>query len=151
AALRNHRSRSELARMVVRANARAEHGVPAPERLLPEWPAPGEFAVVDHALVAAPDTVHQDVDRIGVSRDARECRFDLTVVPMVAADAGDVIIEGLVLRRRPSRGEDPRAGSSELGCDAAAHASGGAGDDCDFPVQSHAHHSARRAITGSTR
>jgi len=92
ASLPDHRRRGKLARLVMRANARAEHRVPTPERLFPEWLAPGESPILDHALVAAPHVVHQDVDRARLAGDPVERRFHLRVHPMVAADTRDPLI-----------------------------------------------------------
>src|SRR5437868_3392723 len=69
---------------VVRTNARVEHLVPTPEWLFPEWERPGELAVVDHAIVAAPDGVHQDVNSVGLAVYQLERRFG--VESMVATD-----------------------------------------------------------------
>ena len=87
----------ELARAVVRADAGAEHRVPAPERLLPERLAPGELAVLDHPLVAAPDVVHEDVDAAAFVEDVLERRVDLGVVAMVARMPVPVV-EALAVR-----------------------------------------------------
>ena len=96
----DHRWRGKLACLIVRANARAEHRVPAPERLFPEWLGPGELAILDHALVAAPHVVHQDVDGTVALEDALERRFDLGVIAMVAADRRDPFIEPPIIRAR---------------------------------------------------
>jgi hypothetical protein len=85
--------------LIVRTNARAEHRVPTPEWLFPEWLGPGEIAILDHALVSTPNAIHQDVDRIGLADDQLERRFHLSVDSMVAADARDLRIETLVIRR----------------------------------------------------
>jgi hypothetical protein len=61
--------------------------------LFPEWLGPGEIAILDHALVSAPHTVHQDVDRVGLADDEVECGFHLNVLSMVAADPRDLLIE----------------------------------------------------------
>ena len=88
-------SKEELLRLFLRL----EHGIPTPEWLFPEWLGPGEIAILDHALVATPHVVHQDVDRVGLADDQVERRFHLDVESMVAADAGDLLIEKLMIRR----------------------------------------------------
>ena len=95
----NHRRRGKLTCLVVRTNARAEHRVPTPEWLFPEWLGPGEIAILGHALVSTPDAIHQDVDRIGLADDQVERRFHLGVDSMVAADARDPLVQTLVIRR----------------------------------------------------
>ena len=57
-----HRASRELTRVVVRAHTRGEHGVPPPERLLPERLRPGEVAILDHTFVSAPNTVDENVN-----------------------------------------------------------------------------------------
>src|SRR5260370_430233 len=95
----NHRRRGKLACLVVRTNAGAEHRVPTPERLFPEWLGPGENAILNHPLVATPHAVHQDVNRVGLVDDPVERRFHLAVDSMVAADACNLLLETLVIRR----------------------------------------------------
>src|SRR5215471_17534887 len=65
----------------------------------PERPCPGEVAVLHHALVAAPDIVHQDVIVASLAEDQVERRFHLIIHAMVIADAGDPLTEMLVIQR----------------------------------------------------
>src|SRR5207302_963194 len=118
----------------MRTNARGKHRVPPPERLFPERLEPRERAILDHALVAAPHVVHQDVDGVAFADDQIERRFDLSVEAMVAADARDPLIETLVIRRRTAGDEDPCAVTGELARDASANALRGAGHDRDSTV-----------------
>jgi hypothetical protein len=60
---------------------------------------PREIAILHHTLVATPHVVYQDVDRAGLAEDQIERRFNLGVDAMVAADAGNPLIETLVIRR----------------------------------------------------
>ena len=58
-----------------------------------------EISILDHAFVATPHVVHQDVDRVRLANDKVERRFHLDIESMVAADARELLIEALVIRR----------------------------------------------------
>src|SRR5439155_10171048 len=87
AALFDHPPRRQTTRDVMRADAGRKHGVPAPARLPPEGKRPRELAVFDHALVTAPDVVHEQIEPALFSGDTVEHGFDLTVIRMVARDS----------------------------------------------------------------
>src|ERR1700730_6459915 len=82
--LRNHPRRGKLTRVVVRTSARAAHRVPTPEWLFPEWLGPCEIAILDHALIATPDVIHQDVDPMPLSHDAVNHCLNLIIIGVIA-------------------------------------------------------------------
>jgi hypothetical protein len=53
---------------------------------------------------------------------------------MIAADAGDPLIDAFMIGSRPAGDEDARALLSELVRDASANTSGGSSHDGDFTV-----------------
>ena len=146
APLRDHRRRGELTGAVVRPNAGAEHRIPPPERLFPEWPGPRELAVVDHALVAAPHVVDQDVDSGGtragcVRRPRRPAR------PRDGrTDAVTAVSEAFVIRCRTAGDVDARTALGELACDASADASRRSGHHRDLAVQTHVRNCSDAAV-----
>ena len=81
------------------AHAGAEHRVPTPERLLPEWLGPGEAAVFDHVFITTPDIIHENVDAAGLTYNRRESGIDLRVFLVVAADRGNSLPDLLMIRR----------------------------------------------------
>src|SRR5207253_2306863 len=98
---------------------------------------PGERPIFDHALVATPHVVHQNVDRARLAEDAIERRLDVGVDSMVASNARDPLVDWLVIGRRSARDEDPRALSSELARDPSADALGRSRHDGDPTVKTH--------------
>ena len=97
----DHRSPDELTGTIVCPHAGREHGIPAPERLLPEWSAP--------AIRAHPP----------------EHRLHLGVVPMVASEPRHPVVVAVVLGRcRSARDEDSGAMARQLSCDAGSEAFG---------------------------
>src|SRR5262245_45093225 len=118
----------------MRANTCVEHRVPSPERLFPEGLRPSELAIFDHALVAAPHIVHEDIDRPGLADDQIECCFHLDVILMVAADSGDLLVEAPVIHHGTARNEDPRTHSRERARDPSADTSCGSRDYRDFTI-----------------
>jgi hypothetical protein len=55
-------------------------------RLLPEWKAPGELAVLDHSLVTAPSGINQYVEPIARPCDSLKDTRSVTVPAMIALD-----------------------------------------------------------------
>ena len=60
----DHCSSGVSARDIVRPDARRKHRIPPPERLFPKGLHPGELAILDQVLIAAPDIVHQNVETV---------------------------------------------------------------------------------------
>src|SRR5262245_45375326 len=124
----DHARRGELARVIVRADSGGEHRIPSPERLLPERLHPRELAVVHHPLVPAPDAVDQHVDRT-VLRNARECRLDVAVYRVIAADADCVFTDCCEIGFSAPGDEHLRTLPGQFARDAAADTAAAAGDD----------------------
>src|SRR6266853_4854720 len=118
----------------MRTNARGKHRVPAPEGLFPEWLGPSESTILDHAVVATPHVVHKDVDRVSFAHDSHKRVSNLDIVSMVAADAGNLLIDTPVIWRRTARDEDPRALFSQFAPDASANAFRGSRHESDLTI-----------------
>jgi len=56
--MRNHQAGSQSAGGVVGSYASHKHGIPTPERLLPEWTWDQTIRIL---FVATPDVIHQDI------------------------------------------------------------------------------------------
>ncbi|HEX7034427.1 MAG TPA: hypothetical protein VF210_01555 [Pseudomonadales bacterium] len=82
--------------------------VPAPERLLPVGIGPGEAAVLHHVFVAAPDVVHEQIER-PVCSDLVEQRRHRRVVAMIDA------ARGCLGRYLLQRGQQAAMGSTPCG------------------------------------
>src|SRR3982750_1607213 len=90
----------------MRAHSSTKHCVPAPQRLFPERFGPGECAVLDHPLVAAPDVVDEDVDPAGLPNHTLERRRHLLIQPVVAPNAGNLLVAICTIVGRPASHED---------------------------------------------
>jgi len=117
-------------------NTCVHHRVPAPHRLLPERVGPREPIALDHALVAAPHAVDEDVETSMVAVDGPEESLDLRIVRVIAAHASHGGRESRALDRSTGRVHD-RAGVGECFRDATADATACAGDQCDRPLEIH--------------
>jgi hypothetical protein len=87
---RHHEARGMLAGDECRAHAGRHHGVPAPQRLLPERGRKGEVPVFDHPFVAAPRGIHEDVQSAGLSGNPFEHLAHCRVIGVIAGHSYDV-------------------------------------------------------------
>ena len=131
---RDHRPCRQLARVVVRAHAGAEHRVPSPQRLFPERLAPGERAVFNHPFVSAPDVVDEDVDPVRLPSDALERGRHFGVHRWSQGMPGDRRHQ-CTIGRGSAGDEHARALVSQRACDAAADAKRAPSDDGDTVVE----------------
>src|SRR3954447_19315006 len=93
----DHGSGCQLARVVVGAHTSVKHRVPTPKRLFPKWLAPREHTVFHHPLVATPNVVDENVDRASLLSNARECRRDLFILPVVTTNFSDPRVVALAV------------------------------------------------------
>ncbi len=128
---RDHRPRRQLAGLIVRAHAGAEHRVPAPERLFPERPGPREYPVLEHPFVSAPDVVDEDIDPLRVPGDALERGRHLGVTPMVATNTDNALVRRRGVVQRAAGDEDARPLLGKRPGDPASDAQAPPGDDRD--------------------
>src|SRR5262245_46101735 len=91
---RDHHRCRKLTCTVMRTHTGAEHRIPTPDKLIPEWLRPGENAILDHILVATPHIIHKYIDGPGFAVDLLKSGFHLCVEAMVAADACDPVSNG---------------------------------------------------------
>src|SRR5262249_44064490 len=86
--LGDHHLCGQLTGEIMSARAGLKHGVPAPKRLLPKRARPGELAVFQHILIAAPDVVYQDVQPPLLLRDLAKGGLHLLIIAMVTFNRG---------------------------------------------------------------
>jgi hypothetical protein len=103
--------------------------------LFPERLRPGECPVLDHLLVPAPDVVDEDVDPLRLPGDTIERGRHLGIEPMVAANAGDALIDRPSIAYRSAGHKHLRPLVSERARDPAANAEGPTGHDSHLPLQ----------------
>src|SRR5690606_7763418 len=70
-------------------NTCLEHGIPSPERLLPERLRPREFAIHDHPVVAAPCGIYEDINGRRLRIDVGKQLFDLRILAVIASNQRD--------------------------------------------------------------
>ena len=132
------------------ANASVHHAGPAVERLLPEGERPGERTALDHALVAAPRRVDQEVESAARLGDSGEDRAGLLVVLVIAGEPGHRSgklggVDG------PAGAKHREAGVGQRDRHAASDAAAGAGDEGDRHVSTSASPRRRRPEPGPDR
>ena len=94
-------------------------------RLLPERQAPRELAILDHAFVAAPRRVHEDIEHRHL---CKRCG-DLRIVGVIADDAMHRRWE-IGHGHRATRGEDVVAGVGERDGDSATNSAACSSNQC---------------------
>src|SRR5262249_42428297 len=135
---------------------RCEHGVPAPEGLLPERLEIGQHATFAHFLVTTPSVVHQNIDLTAVMLHLLKKSLGLFIFGMIALDGDTVPTRCTDGFGRPGNGSaqfvgilllfdraprDVNRGPSlpQPDCHTLAHPAAGPRYDCNLPIQ-YAHH-----------
>jgi hypothetical protein len=130
ALIRHHQARGVDRRDVRAAHASVHHRVPEVIGLFPEGEEPGEAAArVDHALVAAPRVVDEQIQFAAGVRNLTESANDLFVFGVIAGNA-DHRLRQIGVGDAAAGAEDTKASGGERDRHAAAHSATGAGDEC---------------------
>src|SRR5262249_33968997 len=132
--LGDHHLCGQLTGEIMSARPGLKHGIPAPKRLPPKRARPGEFAIFQHILIAAPDVVYQDVQPPLLIRDSTKCRLDLLIIAVIAFNGAPFTGEVLHVFDRAARDINRCARLNEFQGNTFPDSATGPGDKSNFSI-----------------